>query len=134
MPGRGWCGDFPAPPLPLLLVPTATGGSVTELADHEPRGAGGTGESSPRADTAGPRTTSPRLASRHAAAARLRHHYAAIPPGTPVRLAKSTSNLFRFRDRGTPGLVALDVSAFTSVLDVDPDARTAVVGGMTTYE
>jgi FAD/FMN-containing dehydrogenase len=97
------------------LVPTAAGGSVTELADHE-------------------REARPRLASRHAAAARLRHQYAAIPPGTPVRLAKSTSNLFRFRESGGSGLVTLDVSAFTSVLDVDPDARTAIVGGMTTYE
>ena len=77
---------------------------------------------------------SPFLASRHAAAARLRHAYAAIPPGTPVRLAKSTSNLFRFRDQGDPGLVTLDVSAFGSVLAVDQAARTAVVGGMTTYE
>jgi len=74
------------------------------------------------------------LASRHAAAARLRHSYAAIPPGTPVRLGKSTSNLFRFRDRGGSGLVTLDVSAFGSVLAIDPQARTAVVGGMTTYE
>ncbi len=93
---------------------------MTELADHERE--------------ARPREASPRLASRHAAAARLRHQYAAIPPGTPVRLAKSTSNLFRFRDAAASGLVTLDVSAFTSVLDVDPGARTAIVGGMTTYE
>ena len=33
-----------------------------------------------------------------AAVARLRDAYAAWPPGTPVRLAKRTSNLFRFRD------------------------------------
>ena len=32
------------------------------------------------------------------AVARLREAYAALPPGTPVRLAKHTSNLFRFRD------------------------------------
>ncbi|MGI9005754.1 MAG: FAD-binding oxidoreductase [Streptosporangiaceae bacterium] len=69
-----------------------------------------------------------------AAAARLRHDYAAIPPGTPVRLAKSTSNLFRFRESGRPGLVTLDVSAFDRVLHVDQERRTAVVGGMTTYE
>ena len=30
--------------------------------------------------------------------ARLREAYAALPPGAPVRLAKRTSNLFRFRD------------------------------------
>ena len=32
--------------------------------------------------------------------ARLRAAYAALPPGAPVRLAKRTSNLFRFRDAG----------------------------------
>ncbi|MDR2987536.1 MAG: FAD-binding oxidoreductase, partial [Nocardiopsaceae bacterium] len=74
------------------------------------------------------------LARRHAAAAKLQHAYAAIPPGTPVRLAKSTSNLFRFRDPGGPGLVTLDVSAFSRVVCVDPETRTATVGGMTTYE
>jgi FAD/FMN-containing dehydrogenase len=98
---------------------------VTELADHE--------RSNGRGDV-GPRQPSPLLASRHAAAARLRHPYAAIPPGAPIRLAKSTSNLFRYRDNRTPHLVTLDVSAFTSVLDIDPVARTAIVGGMTTYE
>jgi FAD/FMN-containing dehydrogenase len=93
---------------------------VTELADHD--------------RAARPHEANPLLASRHAAAARLRRQYAAIPAGARVRLAKSTSNLFRFRDSGSPDLVTLDVSAFTSVFDVDPDARTAIVGGMTTYE
>jgi len=75
-----------------------------------------------------------------AAVARLRDAYAAWPPGAPVRLAKRTSNLFRFRDSNpakaaTAGAVAgLDVSAFGHVLGVDPAARTAKVGGMTTYE
>ncbi|HEX5405908.1 MAG TPA: FAD-binding oxidoreductase, partial [Pseudonocardiaceae bacterium] len=50
----------------------------------------------------------------------------------PVRLAKPTSNLFRFRDpTGAPGL---DVSRFDAVLSVNPDAAVAEVGGMTTYE
>jgi FAD/FMN-containing dehydrogenase len=73
--------------------------------------------------------------------ARLRAAYAALPPGTPVRLAKRTSNLFRFRDAGGSGNQAgpgaragLDVSAFGHVLSVDPATRTARVGGMTTYE
>src|SRR5580704_16384628 len=89
--------------------------------------------------------------------ARLREAYAALPPGTPVRLAKRTSNLFRFRDadpkspktpktpksqktsRTFAGKAAqadrgLDVSAFGHVLCVDPATRTARVGGMTTYE
>src|SRR6266568_875391 len=84
-------------------------------------------------------------AEHRAAVAALRESYAALPAGTPVRLAKSTSNLFRFRDpaprapgqRGAkgPGTTAgLDASAFTTVLHVDPAARAAVVGGMTTYE
>ncbi len=82
------------------------------------------------------------LAAHRAAVARLRDAYAAVPPGVPVRLAKRTSNLFRFREAapGTSGnggaslVRPLDVSAFGHVLDVDPVARTAVVGGMTTYE
>jgi FAD/FMN-containing dehydrogenase len=61
----------------------------------------------------------------------LRDEYAALPPGAPVRLAKNTSNLFRFRGRATQ---ALDVSEFAGVLSVDAEARTADVGGMTTYE
>jgi len=66
------------------------------------------------------------------AVARLRDDYAALPPGAPVRLAKPTTNLFRFRDpAAAPGL---DVSDFNRVLHVDPDARTADVQGMTTYE
>jgi FAD/FMN-containing dehydrogenase len=65
------------------------------------------------------------------AAATLRDQYAALPPGTPVRLGKTTSNLFRFRD---PATRTLDVSEFAGVLSVDAEARTADVGGMTTYE
>jgi hypothetical protein len=89
-----------------------------------------------------------------AAVASLREAYAALPPGAPVRLAKRTSNLFRFRDAARGGAAGgnsdgtgtsqvqaavsqrggLDVSAFGHVLSVDPDTRTARVGGMTTYE
>ncbi len=69
----------------------------------------------------------------HAAAvARIQQAYAAIPPGSRVRLAKRTSNLFRFRDAAP--VAGLDVSAFGRVICVDPDTRTALVGGMTTYE
>ena len=75
------------------------------------------------------------------AVGRLRAAYTAVPPGTPVRLAKHTSNMFRFRDV-TPGspdraktpAAPLDVSAFGHVLRVDPARRTAWAGGMTTYE
>jgi FAD/FMN-containing dehydrogenase len=74
-----------------------------------------------------------------AAVARLRAAYAALPPGAPVRLAKHTSNLFRFRDAesipaGKKARAELDVSAFGHVLRVDPASRTAWAGGMTTYE
>jgi FAD/FMN-containing dehydrogenase len=63
---------------------------------------------------------------------KLLESYRSIPEGAPVRLAKRTSNLFRFRDdAGAPGL---DVSGFDQVLSVDPANRTADVQGMTTYE
>jgi FAD/FMN-containing dehydrogenase len=72
------------------------------------------------------------LAEHAAAVARLRRHYARLPADAPVRLAKPTSNLFRFRQ--TAAGAALDVGDFASVLEVDPVNRTAEVGGMTTYE
>src|SRR6202042_1398532 len=79
-----------------------------------------------------------KLAAHEAAVARLRDAYAAVPPGVPVRLAKPTSNLFRFRDSAKPGpaaeRVSLDVSAFAHVIHVDTASKTAVVGGMTTYQ
>ena len=83
---------------------------------------------------------SAKLAAHEAAVTRLRDAYAAVPAGVPVRLAKPTSNLFRYtRDAAKPGQpgserAVLDVAAFSRVIHVDPVARTAVVGGMTTYE
>ena len=63
---------------------------------------------------------------------KLLESYQSIPEGAPVRLAKRTSNLFRFRDdTHVPGL---DVSGFDKVLSVDAAGRTADVQGMTTYE
>ena len=63
---------------------------------------------------------------------RLVESYRAIPPTAPVRLAKRTSNLFRSRSAtGAPGL---DTSGLTGVVAVDPEARTADVQGMCTYE
>src|SRR5579875_1175956 len=57
--------------------------------------------------------------------------FAAIPPGTPVRLAKQTSNLFRPRAaRGT----GVAVNGLAGVIAVNADARTADVQGMCTYE
>lgn len=54
------------------------------------------------------------------------------PANTPIRLAKKTSNLFR--GRAATAATGLDVGSFDSVFEVDPVARTAEVGGMTTYE
>jgi FAD/FMN-containing dehydrogenase len=63
---------------------------------------------------------------------RLLTSYRAIPPDATVRLAKPTSNLFRARTKTTAK--GLDVSGLTGVIAVDPDARTAEVAGMCTYE
>ena len=58
--------------------------------------------------------------------------YRSIPSTAAVRLAKPTSNLFRDRAKlRSPGL---DVSGLTNVISIDPDARTADVAGMCTYE
>ena len=63
---------------------------------------------------------------------RLLASYRAIPPTATVRLAKPTSNLFRARAKSTAK--GLDTSGLTGVIAVDPDARTADVAGMCTYE
>src|SRR5687768_8478760 len=70
-------------------------------------------------------------AAHDAAVAELARRRRALRPGEHARLAKPSSNLFRF---GAPPAQRLDASALTGVLDVDPGARTAVVQGMTTYE
>jgi FAD/FMN-containing dehydrogenase len=61
---------------------------------------------------------------------RLRRSYAALPVDAPVRLAKSTTNLFRPREAAGTGL---DVSGLDGVVTLDPVARTADVQGMCTY-
>jgi hypothetical protein len=53
-----------------------------------------------RAAPPGDAASAARPADYLAAVAALQRAYAAIPPGRPVRLAKRTSNLFRFRDAG----------------------------------
>jgi FAD/FMN-containing dehydrogenase len=63
---------------------------------------------------------------------RLLASYRAIPTGATVRLAKPTSNLFRARAKTK--VKGLDVTGLTGVISVDPEARTADVGGMCTYE
>ena len=53
--------------------------------------------------------------SHEVAVASVREAYAALPPGAPVRLAKRTSNLFRFRDAGAQSPTApLDLSRVRS--------------------
>ncbi|MGB6457962.1 MAG: FAD-binding oxidoreductase [Streptosporangiaceae bacterium] len=72
-------------------------------------------------------------AQHHAAAVEaIQRAYAAIPAGQPVRLAKTTSNLFRFR--ADPAGHRLDAAPFSRVICVDPQTQTARVGGTTTYE
>jgi FAD/FMN-containing dehydrogenase len=80
--------------------------------------------------SAGSRATVPR-ADHDAAVAELVRRRRELPPGERARLAKPSSNLFRF---GAPPARRLDASRLTGVLDVDPAAGTAVVQGMTTYE
>jgi FAD/FMN-containing dehydrogenase len=113
--------------------------ALTEVADQGQQpaqpaaAAGAAAPAAPAAGTAAAAPPRPAVLPLHdAAVARIRREYEAIPPGTPVRLAKRTSNLFRFRD--TAAGQTLDVSAFGRVLRVDKAARTALTGGMTTYE
>jgi FAD/FMN-containing dehydrogenase len=76
----------------------------------------------------------PRLvgAAAHAAVVdRLRAGYLSLPPGSTVRLAKPTSNLFRPRERAASGL---DVRGLVGVIAVDSQRRVADVQGMCTYE
>src|SRR5258708_35343666 len=95
-----------------------TGGCVTDVTGTRNPGAAG--------DAPVPRDG---LGAHRAAVALLRSAYAAIPPGSPVRLAKRTSNLFRFSGGRPPA--GLDVSAFGRVRRVAPAAPTAVRGGLT---
>ncbi len=72
------------------------------------------------------------FAAHQAGVDRLLASYRAIPADANVRLAKKTSNLFRARAKNpAPGL---DVSGLAKVIQVDPEAKTADVAGMTTYE
>ncbi|MGH3494026.1 MAG: FAD-binding oxidoreductase [Sciscionella sp.] len=61
----------------------------------------------------------------------LQGEFTSLDPQLRIGLAKNTSNLFRF-GRSTD-IRRLDVSRFAGVIEVDPVARTADVGGMTTY-
>ncbi|TFD61625.1 FAD-binding oxidoreductase [Cryobacterium suzukii] len=71
--------------------------------------------------------------SAHAAGVqRLLQSYRAAPATAPIRLAKSTSNLFRTRTKNTAR--GLDTSGLTGVIAVDVATRTADVAGMCTYD
>jgi FAD/FMN-containing dehydrogenase len=83
--------------------------------------------------TVTPMTASPvGLVAHRAAVERLQASYRAVPQGSPIRLAKRTSNLFR--PRTTVTVPGLDVSGLTGVISVDVEAGTADVQGMCTYE
>lgn len=62
----------------------------------------------------------------------LRQQLTELDSAAPVRLAKSTSNVFRVRS--SPQAPGLRVDGFDGVISVDPQTRTADVMGMTTYE
>ena len=85
----------------------------------------------PGVDPAQPLATRPTREEYDRRVTALRAQYGTLPPGSPVRLRKRTSNLFRPRSTA-PG--TLDASWFDGVLSVDPDACTADVLGLTTYE
>src|SRR5690242_15403257 len=133
------------------MTDAAVGSGHPGAAEPGAAGPGAAGPGVAGSGVAGPGTASPVVqlppvvaAEHQAAVAALCESYAALPAGAPVRLAKRTSNLFRFRDPlprsaagrsgGPAAAPGLDASAFTRVLHVDPKARMAVVGGMTTYE
>ncbi|MDN5717687.1 MAG: FAD-binding oxidoreductase [Janibacter sp.] len=63
---------------------------------------------------------------------RLVRSHGEIPAGSPMRLAKRTSNLFR--NRSATDVPGLDVSGLGGVIEIDADSRTAQVQGMCTYE
>jgi len=77
-------------------------------------------------------TVLPHRAAHQAAVDRLRESYLAIPSDQPVRLAKSTTNLFR--PRTGEAVAGLDVSGLDGVISIDAAAGTADVQGMCSYE
>src|SRR4051794_222941 len=72
------------------------------------------------------------MSAHRRAVEQIRESYAAIPDNAVPRLAKATTNLFRFRD-GAQG-AKLSARDLDQVIEVDPAAMTAEVQGMTTYE
>ncbi|MFD8529726.1 FAD-binding protein [Streptosporangium canum] len=72
------------------------------------------------------------MSAHRRAVEQIRESYAAIPEDAVPRLAKATTNLFRFRD-GASG-AKLSARDLDQVIEVDPVTMTAEVQGMTTYE
>ncbi|MGH3731372.1 MAG: FAD-binding oxidoreductase, partial [Micromonosporaceae bacterium] len=75
-----------------------------------------------------------RYAAHRRAVDAVRTAYQRLPAGAVPRIAKRTSNLFRFRSGKAQHAAKLDVSGLDQVLHVDPVNRTADVQGMVTYE
>ena len=119
-----------------LTASASAGGPTASAAAGGPTASAGT------RDTPSPLVSAPVPAAaldRHrAAVAAVRGDYAKLTEqggaDGPVRLAKRASNLFRFRDSLPGRQRGLDGTGFSRVLHVDPAARIAVAGGMTTYE
>ncbi|GAA5085268.1 FAD/FMN-containing dehydrogenase [Thermocatellispora tengchongensis] len=76
--------------------------------------------------------TTGRMGAHRRAVEQIKESYAAIPDDAAPRLAKATTNLFRFRDGGKAA--KLSARDLDQVIEVDPVTRTAEVQGMTTYE
>src|SRR5690349_19559543 len=72
------------------------------------------------------------MAAHRRAVEQIRQAYAEIPEDAAPRLAKATTNLFRFRDSSRAA--KLSARDLDRVIEVDPVAMTAEVQGMTTYE
>jgi FAD/FMN-containing dehydrogenases len=72
------------------------------------------------------------MAGHRRAVEQIRESYAELPEDAAPRLAKATTNLFRFRAPATRA--KLSARDLDRVIQVDPESRTAEVQGMTTYE
>ena len=72
------------------------------------------------------------LVNHEAGVERLVASYRSTAASAPVRLAQPTLNVFHTRIKPTQS--GLDASGLTNVIWVDPDARTADVAGMCTYQ
>jgi FAD/FMN-containing dehydrogenase len=72
------------------------------------------------------------MAGHRRAVEQIKESYAELPEGASPRLAKATTNLFRFR--APAARAKLSARDLDQVIQVDPATRTCEVQGMTTYE